>query len=94
MEIAILIAVLVVGVVIYFNRTSKGLDVNNDGKVDAQDAKAAVQNAAAGIRKAADVDGDGKVTVKDVKAAAAKTKQAVRKAAPRKQGAKKTGAKK
>ena len=52
MEIVIIVAVaVVIGAVIYFNRSSKGLDVNNDGKVDAADAKAAVQNVVEGDRK-------------------------------------------
>lgn len=99
MEI-IIIAVIVIAValLIMFNK-SKGLDVNADGKVDAADAKAAVDNVVAGVKKAADVDGDGRVTVKDAKAAVQKAKQTVRKSAPRKRpagskSAPKTGAKK
>jgi uncharacterized protein YdbL (DUF1318 family) len=33
----------------YYNRGSKGLDVNNDGKVDLDDAKQAVANTTQGI---------------------------------------------
>jgi hypothetical protein len=100
MEIVIIAVIVVaVGLLIYFNRGSKGLDVNADGKVDAADAKAAVDNTVAGVKKAADVDGDGKVSVADAKAAVAKTKQAVRKGTPRNRPAsqqpkKATGAKK
>lgn len=46
----LIIAVIVVSL-IYFNRDSKGLDVNNDGKVDAEDAKAAVENTVQGVKK-------------------------------------------
>jgi len=46
------------------------LDVNQDGKVDLADVKAAVKKTRARVKKAADLDGDGRVTVKDVKVAA------------------------
>jgi hypothetical protein len=46
----LIIAVIVVSL-IYFNRDNKGLDVNNDGKVDAEDAKAAVENTVQGVKK-------------------------------------------
>ena len=95
MEIIIaLVAVVVVGALIYFNRSSKGLDVNNDGKVDLADAKAAVDNAVTGVTAAADVNNDGKVDAEDAKVvvkkattgakkAATKAKTAVKKAATR-----------
>ena len=38
--VGLIVAVLVFAL-IYFNRSSSGLDVNNDGKVDMQDAMAA-----------------------------------------------------
>jgi preprotein translocase subunit SecF len=100
MEIIIaLIAVVLVGAIVYFNRSSKGLDVNNDGKVDLADAKAAVDNTVAGVTAAADVNNDGKVDAKDaevvvekakteVKKAATTVKAAVKKAAPKKAPAK------
>ena len=95
MEILLAIAVaVVVAALIYFNRSSKGLDVNNDGKVDASDIKAAVQNAVEGVKATADVNKDGKVDAADAKAvvqkaktgakkAATKAKETVKKAAPR-----------
>ena len=78
MEIVIIaIAVVAIGAIIYFNRSSKSLDINQDGKVDATDAKAAVQNVVEGVKASADVNQDGKVNAKDavaaVKKVAAKT---------------------
>lgn len=82
MEILLAIAVaVVVGALIYFNRNSKGLDVNNDGKVDADDVKAAVQNAVEGVKSSADINKDGKVNAADVKVVAEKAKTQVKKAA-------------
>jgi hypothetical protein len=96
MEI-VLFAVVVValGAFVYYNRSSKSLDVNNDGKVDAADAKAAVQNVVEGVKAAADVNKDGKVDAADVavvaekaktvaKKTTAKAKETVKKAAGRK----------
>jgi hypothetical protein len=100
MEILLAIAaVVVIGALIYFNRSSKGLDVNNDGKVDAADVKAAVQNVVCGVKETADANKDGKVDAADVKVvkekaktvakkAATKAKQTVKKAAGRKPKAK------
>jgi NADH:ubiquinone oxidoreductase subunit K len=52
MEIIIL-TVVVVGLAVvavwYYNRDSKSLDVNNDGRVDAQDAMQALKTTAQGI---------------------------------------------
>lgn len=82
MEILLAIAVVVVvGALIYFNRSSKGFDVNQDGKVDAADAKAAVQNVVEGVKATADVNNDGKVDAADVKVVAEKAKTEVKKAA-------------
>ena len=71
MSIELIIGLLVVlgFLVWYFNR-SKGLDVNDDGKVDAADVKEAVSNTAKGIKDAVDLDGDGKVGLSDAKVAA------------------------
>jgi hypothetical protein len=80
MEILIaIVAVVVIGALIYFNRSSKGLDVNNDGKVDAADAKAAVENVVEGVKAAADVNNDGKVDSADVKVVAEKAKTQAKK---------------
>jgi preprotein translocase subunit SecF len=82
MEILIaIIAVVVVGALIYFNRSSKGLDVNNDGKVDLADVKAAVDNTVVGVTAAADVNKDGKVDAADVKEVAKKATTGAKKAA-------------
>lgn len=52
MELLIgLIAIIAVGVLIYFNRSSKGLDINQDGKIDAQDVTQAVDNAVQGVKQ-------------------------------------------
>lgn len=76
MEILLaIVAVVIVGTIIFFNRGSKGLDVNADGKVDAEDAKAAVKNAVEGVKAKADVNKDGKVDSADVKAVAEKAKR-------------------
>lgn len=95
MEIVLVaIAVVVIGAFIYYNRSSKGLDVNNDGKVDAADAKAAVQNVVSGVKTSADVNKDGKVDAADAvavkekaktvaKKTTAKAKETVKKAATR-----------
>ena len=46
-----LIVAVVVFALIYFNRSSSGLDVNNDGKVDLEDAKKAVENTTEGVKE-------------------------------------------
>ena len=82
MEIIIaLIAVVAIGAVVYFNRSSKGLDVNNDGKVDLADVKAAVDNTVAGVTATADVNNDGKVDAADAKVVVQKAKTGAKKAA-------------
>ena len=81
MEIAIIAVVAVfLGALIYFNRTSKGFDVNHDGKVDVTDAKVAVQNVVEGVKTTADVNKDGQVDVADVKVVATKAKAGAKKA--------------
>lgn len=45
-----LIIVVIVASIIYFNRSSDGLDINKDGKVDVEDAKAAVENVKEGVK--------------------------------------------
>ena len=80
MEIIIaLVVIVVVGALVYFNRSAKSLDINNDGKVDLADAKAAVDNAVAGVTAAADVNNDGVVDAEDAKAAVENTVQGVKK---------------
>jgi hypothetical protein len=95
MEIVLVaLVVVVVGAFIYYNRQSKGLDVNNDGKVDSADVKAAVQNVVCGVQETADVNKDGKVDSADVavvkekaktvaKKTTAKAKETVKKATTR-----------
>lgn len=95
MEILLAIAVVaVIGALVYFNRSSKSLDINNDGKVDVADAKTAVQNAVEGVKSVADVNKDGVVDAADaavvvdkvktqVKKTTAKAKTAVKKATGR-----------
>ena len=67
-----LIFFVLIAAILFFNRSSKSLDINQDGKVDLNDAKAAVQNTVAGVKTAADVNKDGKVDAGDVKAVAKK----------------------
>jgi hypothetical protein len=82
MDILIFLALIVaIGALIYFNRSSKGLDVNNDGKVDLADAALAAKNTVAGVKRLADADGDGKVTAKDARVVATKAKAAAKKTA-------------
>ena len=82
MEIVLLaIVAVVIGTFIYYNRSSKGLDVNNDGKVDSADVKAAVQNVVCGVKETADTNKDGKVDSADVKVVAEKAKAGAKKAA-------------
>ena len=82
MEIIIaLVVIVVVGALVYFNRSAKSLDINNDGKVDLADAKAAVDNAVSGVTAAADVNKDGKVDAEDDKVVVEKAKTEVKKAA-------------
>jgi hypothetical protein len=82
MEILIaLVGVVLVGSLIYFNRSSKSLDINNDGKVDLSDAKAAVKNTVAGVTAVADANKDGKVDAADAKVVVEKAKTGVKKAA-------------
>ena len=81
MEIIIaLVVIVVVGALVYFNRSAKSLDINNDGKVDLADAKAAVDNTVTGVTAAADVNNDGKVDADDAKAVVEKAKTEVKKA--------------
>jgi hypothetical protein len=46
-----LIFVVLIAAILFFNRSSKSLDVNQDGKVDVEDAKVAVQNTVEGVKK-------------------------------------------
>jgi hypothetical protein len=86
MEILLgLVAVVVVGLFVYYNRQNKSLDVNNDGKVDLDDVKAATENVVQGVKSTVDVNQDGKVDVADAKEAVKKT------AAKAKSTAKKVG---
>ena len=92
--ILIAIVAVVLGVFIYYNRNSKGFDVNQDGKVDSADIKAATQNVVEGVKNTADANNDGKVDSADVavvkekakavaKKTTAKAKETVKKAATR-----------
>ena len=87
MEILILALVVVVAAAVYYNRKAKSFDINNDGKVDSADVKAAVQNVVCGVQETADVNKDGKVNIADAKATAKKAtnkvKQTVKKTSGR-----------
>lgn len=81
MELVVLLVVVVaVGALIYYNRSARSLDVNQDGRVDLDDAKVAVTAAVEGVKT-------------DAKKAAVKAKTAGRSAA-KKPAAKKSAAKK
>jgi stress response protein SCP2 len=81
MEIIIaLVAIVVIGAIWYSNRGT-GADVNQDGKVDLADAKAAVEKTVAVAVTVADANQDGKVDAADVKVVATKAKAAVKKTA-------------
>jgi hypothetical protein len=80
MEIVIIaIVVVAIGAIIYFNRGSKSLDINQDGKIDAADATAAVQNVIEGVKASADVNQDGKVDTADVKVVVETAKAQIKK---------------
>ena len=82
MEIFLIaLVVIFIAVAVYYNRGSKGLDVNNDGKVDTADVKVAVQNVVCGVQADADVNKDGKVDTADVKVVVEKAKTSTKKAA-------------
>jgi len=50
LSLLIVAVVAIAAVVWYFNRDSESLDINQDGKVDADDVKAAVKKAKAGVK--------------------------------------------
>jgi len=83
--IVLIVALVGLGAIWYFNREQKSFDVNRDGKVDLSDAGKAVENTVAGVAevaaKAADVNKDGKVDVADAKVVATKVKTVAKKAA-------------
>lgn len=79
-----LIFVVLIAAILFFNRSTKGFDVNQDGKVDVEDAKAAVKNTVEGLKATADVNKDGKVNAGDVKAVATKARAAVKKTVAKK----------
>lgn len=80
MEIIIaIIVIVVVGSLVYFNRSAKSLDINQDGKVDLADAQAAVQNTVEGVKTAADVNNDGVVDTKDAEIIVEAAKEEVKK---------------
>lgn len=95
MEIVLIALVVVVGGTFwYFNRKSKSFDVNQDGKVDAADVKAAVQNVVSGVKETADVNKDGKVDAADAKVVVEKATTEVKKAATKTKAAAKKVAEK
>ena len=92
MEIIIaLVAIVVIGAIWYSNR-STGADVNQDGKVDLADAKAAVEKTVEAVTQVADANKDGKVDVADVKVVATKAKTAVKNTATKAKAAVKKAA--
>lgn len=81
MEIIIAIIVVVAGFAIWYTNRSTGADVNQDGKVDLADAKAAVEKTVEAVKQTADANKDGKVDAADVKVVATKAKAAAKKTA-------------
>lgn len=49
--VLVLVAAVAVMALIYFNRSAKSLDINQDGKVDAADAVKAVVNTTEGVKQ-------------------------------------------
>lgn len=85
MIIEIGIGLLVIATVVYlFWQSSKSnpnnlVDVNKDGKVNVEDAKAALDLAVNLVAEKVDVNQDGKVNVKDAEAVLEKVKEKVKK---------------
>ena len=77
----LLLALVAVGAFIWWVNRDEKLDSNDDGKVDLQEAKVAVEKAVAEAKSLADVNKDGKVNVADVKEAGKKAKAGAKKAA-------------
>lgn len=76
MEILIgLIVLVAVGYLLYVNNSKKPLDLNKDGKVDAQDALSVAPVLTQTISQVADVNNDGKVDVADAVEVVEKTKK-------------------
>lgn len=46
-----LIFIVLIAAILFFNRSTKSLDINQDGKVDLDDAKKAVENTVAGVEE-------------------------------------------
>lgn len=100
----LLIGIIVVAVIaiLWAIRKDMSIDVNKDGKVDAEDAKALANEvrdwaneATAEMKQVADVNKDGKVDAADAKAAVEKVvAKATKKSAPKKAAVKKAPAKK
>lgn len=74
MEILVIAVVIaVIAGVIFYNKNPKALDVNKDGKVNAEDAKVAVKAVKAEVKEAAaEVKTEAKKTVAKAKASAKK----------------------
>lgn len=76
-----IVVVVAVGALIYFNRSAKSADINQDGKIDLADAAQAVENATQGVKTVAK-----KAAVK----AKTATRSAAKKPAPKRAGSKTT----
>ena len=77
--VVVLVVVVAVGALIYYNRSARSLDLNQDGRVDLDDVKVAVNTTVEGVKT-------------DAKKATVKAKTAGRSAA-KKPAAKKPAAK-
>jgi len=95
MELLLVVAIsVVVGALIYFNRSSRGLDANQDGKIDATDASTFIDNTVGGVKRVLDVNQDGRVDAEDAKAAVKAVAKTAKKAAVKAKTATRSAAKK
>lgn len=71
------VVVVAVGAVVFVNRR-KGIDVNQDSRVDVKDLTQAVSNTVDTVKQAMDVNKDGKLDSEDAKAVVNKAKAAAK----------------
>jgi biopolymer transport protein ExbD len=83
-----IVAVAVIAVILVANRKKgvKSADVNKDGQVTVEDAKAALQNTVDTVKEVVDVNKDGQVTIEDAKAGGSQAVETVKKTARRASG--------
>lgn len=89
MELVVVLVVVVVVALIYYNRSARSLDVNQDGLVDIEDAKVAVSTAMEGVK-----DDAKQAAVKTKTAASSAAKKVTAKPSTKKPAARKSSARK